>query len=136
MVSSLEAIISPNPMAMNEIRLMKINTKIRLGEMVIETPKKVAIINTIKPCIKAVVAPPKVLPTTIESLLTGATRTSCKKPNCLSHKTETPTKTEGNKIDMVIIPGVIMSIYSIPAGIPGNLAEPRPRPNTERKKNG
>lgn len=135
-LSILDAIIKPIPIAMNEIKTMKTKARIKLKENWIETPKNTAINKTINPCINAVVAPPNVLPITIDNLLTGATKTSCKNPNCLSHKTDNPTKTEGNKIDHEIIPGVKMSIYSIPEGIPGNLAELKPNPNIARKKNG
>ena len=100
------------------------------------TPKIIAINKTIKPCIIAIVAPPNVLPITIDSLLTGATKTSCKNPNFLSHKIDNPTKREGIKIVIEIIPGAKTSIYSMFEGIPGNIAEPKPNPNTARKING
>jgi hypothetical protein len=73
---------------------------------------------------------------TIDNLLTGATRTSCRNPNCLSHKIDRPMKTEGNKIDITIIPGARTSIYVMPEGNPENTADPKPNPNTDKKKNG
>ena len=41
----------------------------------------------------------------IEKRLIGATKTSCKNPNCLSHKTEIPVNIEENNIAIAIIPG-------------------------------
>jgi len=41
----------------------------------------------------------------METRLIGATKTSCKNPNCLSHNTEIPVNIEENKIAIVIIPG-------------------------------
>ena len=136
MLSILDAIIKPIPMATKAIKTIKTKAKIKLKDNWKETPKIIAINKTIKPCIIAVVAPPNVLPTTMDNLLTGATKTSCKNPNCLSHKTDKPTKTEGNKIDIVIIPGAKISMYSIFEGNPGNLAELKPNPNIVRKKKG
>ena len=80
---------------------MRINPK-RSG---ILTPKAIEIMRIINPCRRAVVAPPSVLPRIIDVLLIGATRTSCKNPNCLSHKTETPVNIDENIIAIVIIPG-------------------------------
>lgn len=136
MLCILDAIIKPIPIATNDVKIMKIGTKIKSKEKLKETPKSADINKTIKPWIKAIVDPPSVVPITIDSLLTGATKTSCKNPNCLSHRIDNPIKTEGNKIDIVIIPGAKISINFIFEGNPGIIAEPRPRPNTERKKNG
>jgi len=82
------------------------------------------------------VAPPRVVPMTMDNLLTGATRTSCRNPNCLSQRMDSPMKTEGNIIDITIIPGARTSIYVMPEGNPENIAPPKPKPSTERKKNG
>jgi len=45
------------------------------------------------------------LPKIIENLLIGATRTSCKNPNCLSHRTEIPVNIDENRIAIAITPG-------------------------------
>ena len=136
MLCILEAIIKPIPIATKDVKSMKIGARIKSKEKLKETPKSADINKTIKPWIKAMVAPPSVVPTTIDNLLTGATKTSCKNPNCLSHKIDRPMKIEGNKIDIVIIPGANISINVIFDGNPGIIAEPKPRPSTERKKNG
>ena len=55
--------------------------------------------------ISEVVIPPKVLPTKIVVLLTGATITLLRKSNFLSHIMYVPKKTEENMTDIQIMPG-------------------------------
>ena len=50
-------------------------------------------------------APPRVLPIIIDTRLIGATKTSCKNPNCLSHNTQIPVNIDENNIAIAIIPG-------------------------------
>jgi len=54
----------------------------------------------------ATVAPPKVLPSIISNLETGATNVSFKKPNCLSQIISIPEKTAAKRMLMAITPGV------------------------------
>ena len=136
MLCILDAIIKPIPMATKDVKSMKIGTKASNKDRLKLTPRSNEINKTINPWIMAIVAPPRVVPIIMDNLLTGATRTSCKNPNCLSHKIDRPMKTEGNIIDMAIIPGAKISINLMPDGNPGIIAEPKPKPSTERKKNG
>ena len=136
MLCILDAISKPIPIATKDVKSMKTGARNKNKDKLKLTPKSNEIKKTINPWIKAIVAPPRVVPITMDNLLTGATKTSCRKPNCLSHKMDKPMKTEGNKIDIVIIPGAKISTNFMPDGNPGIIAEPRPRPNTERNKNG
>jgi hypothetical protein len=45
-------------------------------------------------------------------------------------------KTEGNIIDITIIPGAKTSIYVMPEGNPEKVADPKPNPSTDNNKNG
>jgi hypothetical protein len=87
------------------IRIMKtkVNNKPKTPD--IFTPRPNAISRIINPWINATVAPPSVRPIIIEKRLTGATKTSCKNPNCLSHNTEIPVNMEENKIAIAMMPG-------------------------------
>lgn len=132
----LEAMIKPIPMATKDVKSMKTGARTKNIDKLKLTPKSNEINRTIKPCIMAIVAPPRVVPITIDSLLTGATRTSCKKPNCLSHSIDKPMKTDGKSIDIAIIPGASTSMNLTFEGSPGSVAAPRPNPNTARNMNG
>ncbi len=136
MLCILDAMIKPIPMATKDVKSMKTGARTKNKEKLKLTPKSNEINKTMKPCIRAIVAPPRVVPMTIDNLLTGATRTSCKKPNCLSHSIDKPMKTEGNKIDIAIIPGARTSMNLTPEGNPGSVAAPKPKPNTARNING
>ena len=83
-----------------------------------------------------IVAPPRVLPTTIENLLTGATKISFRKPNCRSQIIDTPANIDANIIDKATMPGARKSRKLIPVVSPGNLIGLRPSPKNARKKNG
>jgi hypothetical protein len=87
------------------IRNMKIIVRIRPVTPEIGVPRKIAMIRIMIPCKSAIVAPPRVLPMMIENLEMGATRTSWRKPNCLSQRTDTPVNIEEKTIDIVMIPG-------------------------------
>jgi len=102
--SILEAIAKPRPTAVKAIKTMNKIARNKFPD--IEAPSRIEIMRIIHPCSIAIVAPPRVLPIIIESLLTGATRTSWRKPNFLSHKTETPANIEESIIAMATIPGV------------------------------
>src|SRR5690349_13074526 len=64
------------------------------------------------------VAPPSVLPSMMFVRVTGATRVSFRKPNCLSHIRPTPQKIALNKMVCAIMPGTIKS-----DNFPGQLVE-------------
>jgi len=99
---------------------------------VVVMPKNSAIIRIIKPCINAVVAPPSVRPIIIENLLIGATNTSCKKPNCLSQRTDIPVNIDENSIAIATIPGAKKFIYS-PSSTDPIDALLKPDPSMTRK---
>jgi hypothetical protein len=129
-----EAIINPNPTAVkdNNIIMRIVNSNPPMFMM--GTPRASAIMRITIPWNNAIVAPPRVLPITIDSLLTGATRTSCKNPNCLSHNTDTPVNIEENIIAIAIIPGARKLIYDPLKS--GNVAILNPNPRIKRKNKG
>jgi hypothetical protein len=65
-------------------------------------------------CISEVVIPPKVLPTKIVVLLTGATMTLLRKSNFLSHIIYEPKNTDEKITDILITPGNINCWYVTP----------------------
>ena len=58
-----------------------------------------------RPCIVAMVAPPKHLPITIEARLIGATSISRRNPNSRSQTIEAAEKIAVNSTDMASTPG-------------------------------
>ena len=127
--------LNPSPTAKNAISSMNTSAGARpMSE--IFTPRIALAIRIIKPWINATVDPPKVLPTTIEILLTGATSTSFRNPNCLSQMTEMPANIDEKTTDMAIIPGARKSRYPNLLDNPGKVIDLRPRPRNARKKNG
>jgi hypothetical protein len=93
--------------------------------------------NIIEPWIIAMVEPPSSFPTTIEVLDIGATRTSLKNPNSLSHTIDMALKKDVNSTVMPIIPGNIKLRNSLPPPPPKVLKELAiPVPSTNKKRMG
>jgi len=60
-------------------------------------------------CSRAMVLPPRALPMATDQRGTGATSTSLRKPNSLSHTMDMAENTDVNSTDMPIMPGYINS---------------------------
>lgn len=103
----LEARMRPKPTAVNAMRSM--NTMVNATPKILEIgiPRPNAIARMMKPCMRAVVAPPSVRPMIMERRLIGATRTSWRNPNCLSQRIDMPVYIDENKSAMAMIPGAI-----------------------------
>jgi len=117
-----EAKTRPIPTKVKEIEHMNANDAIRPGTSFILNPSRVLNSRIITPCINAVVEPPAVLPSTMESLDTGATITSFRNPNSLSQSTEIPANTELKTIVIPTIPVVKNPVLVTPSGISGMAA--------------
>jgi len=89
----------------NASRTIKTIVKSKLKILNIGTFRDMAIARMMNPCIREIVAPPSVLPNIIDRRLIGATSTSCKNPNCLSHNTDIPVNMDENSIAIATIPG-------------------------------
>jgi len=96
--STLEAKAIPSPTATNAVS----NIMSRPGIIpirLISAPNRMLIARIVSPWINEIVAPPSILPTTIENLLTGATKISFRNPNCLSQIMDTPANIDANIIE-------------------------------------
>ena len=100
-----DAIISPKPTDVKAITIINASVSKRPVNPDSGTAIRIIIASIMNPWINAVVAPPIVRPMIIDILLTGATSTSCIKPNCLSHRTEMPVYIDVSIIAIATIPG-------------------------------
>jgi len=133
--SILEAKAIPSPTAKNAVSDIMNRPGINPIRL-ISAPNRMLIARIVSPWIIEMVAPPRVLPTTIENLLTGATKISFRNPNCLSQIIDTPANIDANTIERAAIPGARKSRKLIPILNPGSLMGLRPSPRNARKKNG
>ena len=84
----------------------------------------------------AIVAPPRVLPTTIADRLTGATSISRRKPNSRSQTIDAAENTAVNRTDMASTPGKMNVRKFTPGGMLLPASEDRPVPSTSRNSSG